>query len=1005
MILDLLNGFTLTDSMIVGISMIAFGALFILLGIISYGSEILRGRHTLTLITGVLLVGLIGVIGWWFEIPPLVLVISVILWFGIGLYVLGTLLWLAFKALGFIRYSKSEPVYDLSDIQVRIMTIDAEQVVQETVNALPDGIHDRHVIAEEPIEVEGATVHVVPSEFTCVATRKGRALEWARQKVACDREHVLYLDEDTIVTEFEGLPDADIVQFSEHPYRTGSLVTYLAEIFRIGFQLEQRMFGFLPVPLYAWGGGIAIRKELEDAVTWNYDTLIEDTVFTWQAVLEHDASYLAIDTHFYNQAPPTIKSMIRQRRRWVGGSENELWRLPWYYRLVFRFRNVVWAMTPIAAVLPFLTLLLPGFVLFEQSYLTATLILIITPLMWSILGYSYFKEKQLIGGTAVLLTPLITVAHSFGALIGLVWPPRDFSTTTKMGSAISTDGGRGSDNGVTNQGATVISKGIVSRTVSQMTRRFGMGYKSLKETLDEGWSRVHSRLTTTPASNDDSLPFEREHSQLPPGTIVGLIVVLGTALRLYGLAGASLWVDEIYSIAYRGSLPILELITAPEPHPPLYFAMLKYWMALFGQSAFATRFLSVLFGVFAIVAMYYLGKQLFDRRAGYVAAVLLALSPFHIHASQTVRMYEPLTFFAILSLYFFVKMVENHNGGSKYWYVISTTLMCLTHLFGVFIILAQNIYFAGVFLTDTTGHRWADLKRWLLVQSAVGVIFSHFLVILLPRLLAATGGGQSNVAWLEAPQLIDIWHVMLAIAGAPLQYPIINFGPSIKRMAMILLLVGTVAVLAGLLQFNTRNLRTWNVNRQWGRQKVLAGLILVVCLLVPFVLSYLLTPMFVFRYAAPATVGFILLIASGIATIRNAPLQVVLMLALVLSSVALVGAYHETSTEENWEDATEYVLSDLSRGDLVILHPFWIDSSVEYYGIPSEVTVEYSSQSSDFTSEDAADLSERQQRHDTIWIIQREPDSVEPMLNQLNETHRRVETRRFGSIVVYKYAR
>lgn len=111
--------------------------------------------------------------------------------------------------------------YGYDDIQVRIITIDAAGIVQSTVDAVPDGLADVRVVAEKPISVDGASVHVVPEEFTCTATHKGRALEWARREIPCDKEFVLYLDEDTLMANFEGLPEGDIVQITELPLYTG----------------------------------------------------------------------------------------------------------------------------------------------------------------------------------------------------------------------------------------------------------------------------------------------------------------------------------------------------------------------------------------------------------------------------------------------------------------------------------------------------------------------------------------------------------------------------------------------------------------------------------------------------------------------------------------------------------------------------------------------------------------------------------------------------------------
>ncbi|MFD1643617.1 hypothetical protein [Halohasta litorea] len=141
------------------------------------------------------------------------------------------------------------------------------------VDSLPESLDDVHAIAESSIDVTGASVHVVPDDFDCRAVRKGRAQEWARRTLDCHKEFVLYLDEDSIVESFKGLPDADIVQLREKPRRTGSNLSFLADIDRMGGQLEQRAFARLSIPLFAWGGGIAVRSEIEDATTWDRKSL------------------------------------------------------------------------------------------------------------------------------------------------------------------------------------------------------------------------------------------------------------------------------------------------------------------------------------------------------------------------------------------------------------------------------------------------------------------------------------------------------------------------------------------------------------------------------------------------------------------------------------------------------------------------------------------------------------------------------------------------------------
>jgi hypothetical protein len=182
-----------------------------------------------------------------------VVVGSTLLWVVIALYLAGSLYWLYEVLVHGLRYEEPHVQYGPGDVQVRFLTIDNEAVVRQSVAELPPGLDDVWVVAEEPMDVPGANVAVVPDEFECEATNKGRALEWARRHVPCDREFVLFLDEDSHLKEFGGLPDADIVQLTERPLRTSSLLCFLAELNRIGFQIEQTAFPNIEVPLYACG--------------------------------------------------------------------------------------------------------------------------------------------------------------------------------------------------------------------------------------------------------------------------------------------------------------------------------------------------------------------------------------------------------------------------------------------------------------------------------------------------------------------------------------------------------------------------------------------------------------------------------------------------------------------------------------------------------------------------------------------------------------------------------
>lgn len=126
-------------------------------------------------------------------------------------------------------------------------------------------------------------------------------------------------------------------------------------------------------------------------------------------------------------------------------------------------------------------------------------------------------------------------------------------------------------------------------------------------------------------------------------SLAGLIVVmvLGLAVRAWKLETAvHYFVDEINfggSVVYAAEndfVPLLAPFHAIAAFPYVY----PYWQSLtvdlFGWTLTAMRSVSVVIGVLTIPAVYLLGRMLFDRWTGLLAALLLATFPPHIHFSR-----------------------------------------------------------------------------------------------------------------------------------------------------------------------------------------------------------------------------------------------------------------------------------------------------------------------------------------------------------------------------------
>ena len=84
-----------------------------------------------------------------------------------------------------------------------------------------------------------------------------------------------------------------------------------------------------------------------------------------------------------------------------------------------------------------------------------------------------------------------------------------------------------------------------------------------------------------------------------------LLLLLAYALRLYRLDGQSLWWDEGISLHLAtSSLGEIVRDRLANIHPPLYFFLLKGWLALVGVSPFTGRYLSVLAGLLSVALVF-----------------------------------------------------------------------------------------------------------------------------------------------------------------------------------------------------------------------------------------------------------------------------------------------------------------------------------------------------------------------------------------------------------------
>jgi len=96
--------------------------------------------------------------------------------------------------------------------------------------------------------------------------------------------------------------------------------------------------------------------------------------------------------------------------------------------------------------------------------------------------------------------------------------------------------------------------------------------------------------------------------------------------------------------------------------PPLFEYLLALMTVVFGATLDTLRLVSVFFGSLAVVAGYYLGKSLYGRTAGWVAAATIAVNPFQILYSRQIYIESTVSTIILFAvLLFWEGVVKNRS--------------------------------------------------------------------------------------------------------------------------------------------------------------------------------------------------------------------------------------------------------------------------------------------------------------------------------------------------------
>ena len=386
-------------------------------------------------------------------------------------------------------------------------------------------------------------------------------------------------------------------------------------------------------------------------------------------------------------------------------------------------------------------------------------------------------------------------------------------------------------------------------------------------------------------------------ARLRPLLVPGVILTAALVRLLY-LNQESYWFDEIWAVnQVRGSLAsVLESLASEDVHPPLYPILLWFWVRLLGEAEWATRLLSVIAGTGAVGVLYLLGRDLFGRTTGVLAAGILALHAYAVSFSQETRAYSLLLFLGTWCTWRLVRWCQNADDRKCMWsYALSALPLLYVHVYGAFLLAAHGLY--------VLIWRAPMRRRMIGLSSVLLLLFLPWILVLLEQVGRVQSGFWIDpISWDDPVRWIYYW------AGYNIPLAVLFFG---------LIVVGAI---------------------RSAPARPLLLLWIGVPLALPIFASFVGEPIFQAKYPMYILSAFCLLAARGLLALSTKKQPWVGGLLLVLLASGLPLTLYGKVNKEQYRELAVIGREEVSRGTLVVadvetrpyLSFYWPDAPVTW---------------------------------------------------------------------------
>ncbi len=387
---------------------------------------------------------------------------------------------------------------------------------------------------------------------------------------------------------------------------------------------------------------------------------------------------------------------------------------------------------------------------------------------------------------------------------------------------------------------------------------------------------------------------------------IALIIVLATFLKVPHLVELSIYGDEAFSV-FHSQQTLSELFDRllKDTNPPLYFAILHYWIALFGIGVVYVKALSVLFSIGTSVMLFVLANKHLNKVSAVFVSIMYLFSDIHFDYSHQVRAFSMVLFLCSVSIYLFLEISTTKK--KKLWIILSIVNLALlfTHYLTAFFIVSQAIFSLFLFKNNK--------------KACLNILYSYILsfILFLPWVgVVINNLPEAGSFWLETVKYKDLKYALEKLAED-------------KSLRDIYLWISLISL--PLIVINTK------VKIFEEKFKPSFVFMLLIYTFIPIGLCYwvsLYSPAFQFRYILYCSLTWLLLIGYLIGSL-NLNVWIKLLITIPFFTYQIKHFHPKDRGVENWSEAIQRFNTLKTENTISFITAGYKSTDFSYYYNPN----------------------------------------------------------------------